>query len=90
VRGETRAPNANVAGNLDCSGASLDCPESDALSVQRMTVGGRLFLTAVKNLAGNLDLMHARVGDFSDDSSGWPRNGKLWIEDFAFENLFPL
>lgn len=87
INGETRLMGAEITGDLSCSGANFDNPKGKSFNAQRMTVGRRLFLRNMNDINGRFDLNHAHVGDFIDDGTGWPPEGKLHINGFVYDNL---
>ena len=74
IRGEIRLPGAQIGGNLEFDGAKLDNPQLDdpnrfALNLERLTVGGSVFLRfdgksrQSFRCAGQVRLLGGRIGD---------------------------
>ncbi len=74
IQGEIRFPGAQIGGNLEFDGARLDNPQSDdpnrfALNLERLTVGGSVFLRfdgksqRSFRCAGQVRLLGGRIGD---------------------------
>lgn len=87
-RGETRLLGAHIAGNLECDNATFDNAGDDAFSGERMRVHGRLFWREFTTPPrGEVNFIHAQIGDFFDDGTGWPDTGPLQLDGFCYENL---
>ena len=86
--GETHLLAAKITGDLDCEQATFNHPDGGAFSAERMSVQGRFYWRALaRPPQGTVNFMHARVGDFVDDGSGWPKAGQVYIDGFQYESL---
>jgi len=86
--GGTRLSGAEIKGDLDCEQATFDNPGHTAFGAERTQVHGRFFWRSLaRPPQGAVNVLHARVGDFADDGSGWPKAGLLKIDGFQYENL---
>ena len=61
-------------------------PDS-ALDLQRTKIGGLLFLAKMKAPPDELVLKGASVRRFLDDAQGWPKNGRLIVDGFVYEEI---
>ena len=59
--GEVRFCGADVGGNFDCSSATFSNPLGRALSLDRLTTGGSIFLRNTK-ASGEIIVGHAKIG----------------------------
>jgi len=76
-------PGAKIKGQLDCSGAILKNAGGYAICCQNAMIKGTLFLQPLE-LEGNIDLLHAEVGQLIDDPKSWPKKGNLLINGFTY------
>ncbi len=83
AHGEIHLPGARV-GELDLSGALLDCADGMALDLNGAQIG-TLTLTPRQSPAGTVDLTNAKVGRFADDPASWPMT--MSLRGFAYDTL---
>ncbi|MDS4010860.1 MAG: hypothetical protein RKK15_05645, partial [Defluviicoccus sp.] len=62
AQGEIRLLGAKIGGTLDCSGGSFENPRGKALSADRLTTGGDVFLISGFRAVGEVRLLGAKVG----------------------------
>lgn len=62
MAGEVSLLGAQIGGDLECCGASLDGKEGDALSADGMSVSGAFFLRDMPHPVHGVSLNHAQVG----------------------------
>ena len=60
--GEIRLLGAMVGGSLDCSGGRFESPRGKALSADRLTTGGDVFLINGFRAVGEVRVLGARIG----------------------------
>jgi cytoskeletal protein CcmA (bactofilin family) len=71
--------------NLFCVRGSFN----GALLLERASVDATLFLRNIRVLRGPLDLMHANVGQLSDDETSWPVEKMLQVQGFDYGSIAP-
>lgn len=68
--GEVRLLGAKIGGDLDCSGGSFENPRGKALSADRLTTGGDVFLSNGFRAMGEVCLLGAKIGGTLDCGRG--------------------
>jgi hypothetical protein len=76
---------AQITGQLDCVGASLDGKGGDALNAERLVVKQGFFWHSVKQTLGQVLLANAAVGDLVDDMASWPDD--LILDGFTYDRI---
>lgn len=90
VHGTARLVGANIAGDLSCDHASFLDADEYSLYARNLTVGGTFFFRRMsKKPSGIVQLLHARVGQLTDDIESWPDAGKLVLDGFVYESFGP-
>ena len=89
AQGEVALPGADIGGNLECTGGNFENKEGDALCAERMKVEGNFSWKTWERPVGAIDLLHAKVGQLSDNRESWPEKGKLLIDGFEYDALAP-
>lgn len=87
AEGEVRLLGAQIGGDLDCEGGEFLNAGGKALTCDKMTVTGALFLRKGTEIAGTLDLYSAQVGDLIDYLACWPAAGKLVLDGFHYDRF---
>ena len=83
AEGETDLLGAQIAGDLECDGATFA-----GVTAQRASVRQTLFWTNIKNTEGvSLDLEDASVSSLVDEKASWPKLGKLSLNRFTYKSL---
>ncbi len=67
AKGELRFPGAQIGGDLDCAGATLTA-EGNALSADRASIAGNVFLKEKFSCSGEIRLLGAQIGGDLDCS----------------------
>jgi hypothetical protein len=90
AHGTVRLVGAKVAGDLNCDHASFLGADEYSLYARNLTVTGTFFCRHLsKKPAGVIQLLHARVGQLTDDIESWPDAGKLVLDGFVYELFGP-
>jgi hypothetical protein len=81
--GIIRFTNAQIGGDLNCSGGKIS-----KLQCDRMRISGDIVWSGVRRVdTTELDLYGATVARLHDDRSSWPRDGKLHLDGFVYQDL---
>jgi hypothetical protein len=83
TKGEVRLIDANLGG-LTCTGGYFENPGGIALTFNRATVTGGVFLDEGFHAKGTMALGYAKVGTLVDDPHSWPAQDALVIEGFEY------
>jgi hypothetical protein len=84
--GTVRLMGAQIGGDLECSGATLDGTNGTALAAESMTVAGTFFFRGLRSVKGVVSLVSAQVTSLFDDVKSWPA-GKLDLDGFVYDRL---
>lgn len=87
AEGETRFASAEIAGQLDCTGAQFSAASGHAFTAQRLQVGAEFFWQDVTVAAGSLHLPSAHVGDLVDDLGSWPDGGRVYLDGLTYDRF---
>jgi len=85
--GEVSFMGAEINGVLDCSHAAMRNPEGYALKAQRLIVREGFIWRRMKDVAGDVDLTSAHVGDLWDDPDSWAICNRLYLSGFIYDVL---
>jgi hypothetical protein len=79
---------ANIGGQLDCEGATLDGGKGLAVLAQRMKVAKGLLFRELKQVKGRINLIAAHASDLVDDEQSWPRGqNQLMLDGFTYDRI---
>jgi len=92
AKGKVDLQGARIGGDLNCREGSFNGGEGGegcALRLEGATVKGGLTLSGNFRVVGKIDLSHATVGTFWDDSASWPAPGDLDLAGFVYDSIDP-
>ena len=90
THGTVRLVGARINGDLSCDHASFLGADEYSLNARNLTVAGTFFWRRlVSKPSGVVRLLHAKVGQLTDDVESWPDPDKLIIEGFAYGGFGP-
>lgn len=90
AHGTVRLVGARVNGDLSCDHASFLDADDYSLNARNLSVVGTFFWRRLGSKpSGVVRLLHAKVGQLTDDVESWPDADKLIIEGFVYEGFGP-
>lgn len=90
ANGTLRLVGAKIDGDLNFDGATLHTPNKFSVNARNLSVTGTFFWRGMKTApTGVIRLLHASVGQLTDDAKSWPEVGKLMLEGFVYGGFGP-
>lgn len=87
TEGEVSLMGAEINGVLDFTHATLRHPRGHALNAQRLIVREGFIWRRLRDVAGDIDLTSAHVGDLWDDPESWAMCEGLYLSGFIYDVL---
>jgi hypothetical protein len=84
VAGSSNFTGARVSGDFHLDGGTFDAPEANAVTLNRASIDGALFLHGGVKLNGALSLNGAYAGTIVDEPESWPQPGDLLMNRFRY------